>query len=1073
MTETALESADDRIRGWRSAAAAYSRAGNMAAAIGLCRHILIEDPADLGAHNDLGTALRMAGHLAEATRMFRRALTLVPDQPQINLNLARALLQQGQFAEGWVRYESRWKTPAFAAQRPSFPQPEWAGEALAGRTILLYGEQGFGDTIQFARFVPAVAARGGRVLLQVLPPLVRLLRDVPGVAGVTSLLDPPPPFDCHLALMSIPRVLGIEGPATATPYLRADPVVASAWRRRLAAVPGLKAGLVWAGDPRPDDRVHRPLPLRRSVPFSHLAPLATVSGLSLISVQVGRSDRDATPTADPPLFDATDELKDFADTAALIDALDLVITVDTAVAHLAGAMGKPVWILLRFDACWRWMQDRADSPWYPTARLFRQPHPGAWDDVIRNVAGALAAQIPHALTSPGPAATARPPTALDLFVRAVARHGAGEPGRAILLYRQVLTLKPDSAEVLTNLGIVWLALRHFAAVTLASRRAIAINPNLAQAHFNLGTAAAAQGRPAVALACFRNVIILAPDHPRAYYSLGGILKGQVRLAPAALALRRAIFVTPQFAEAFAELALIFFEQKRYDNALFALRQALARHPDFVDAIGNLALVLKALKRFADAEAVCRHALMLRPAFAEALNNQGILLSERNAHPQAAIIFRRALTVQPGYAEATSNLGNALQALNDVDAAIVCHRRALVLKPDGSQSFNNLGNSLRSQDRLEAAMTCYHRALRLNPADVESHSNLGNVLKEQGRYDEALVAYREALRHDPDAPVPHANYAMALLQRGRLDEGWKEYEWRKQTPEFRALRPPLDRPEWAGEPLNGRTLLLSSEQGFGDVLQFCRYAPVLAARGARVLLQVAPPLLRLLRTLPGAAASGPISIVAPGEPTPAFDFHLPMLSAPVRLGTTLDTIPMRIPYLFADPVAAAAWRERLSGFTGLKVGLVWAGDPRNHHREANLLDHRRSLALDRLAPLGAIPGLHLISLQKGQSAAQARTPPAGLVLLDWMDEIDDFADTAALIDALDLVITVDTSVAHLTGALGKPVWILSRYDGCWRWLLDRDDTPWYPTARLFRQRRSHDWDAVIEQVRIQLAGHTAS
>lgn len=259
------------------------------------------------------------------------------------------------------------------------------------------------------------------------------------------------------------------------------------------------------------------------------------------------------------------------------------------------------------------------------------------------------------------------------------------------------------------------------------------------------------------------------------------------------------------------------------------------------------------------------------------------------------------------------------------------------------------------------------------------------------------------------------------------------------------------------PLAGRTLLVHAEQGFGDTLQFCRYLTLLPAE-ARVLVAVQAPLIRLLRTLPRA-----VTLLHQGDVLPAIDLHCPLMSLPLAVGTTLETIPAAVPYLSAEPEAVAAWRRRLAPLPGWRVGLCWAGDPRPHLPGAHAVDRRRSLSLAAFAPLASVPGVTFVSLQKGPPAAQAVAPPPGLTLHDWTGELEDFADTAALVAALDLVITADTSVAHLAGALGKKVWILNRFDACWRWLMERTDSPWYPTARLFTQTVPGDWDSVIAAV----------
>ena len=314
--------------------------------------------------------------------------------------------------------------------------------------------------------------------------------------------------------------------------------------------------------------------------------------------------------------------------------------------------------------------------------------------------------------------------------------------------------------------------------------------------------------------------------------------------------------------------------------------------------------------------------------------------------------------------------------------------------------------------------------------------------------------REALRLRPDYPEAHNNLGCALLLAGLFEDGWKEYEWWRKVQPYSSSVRDFPAPLWRGEAIGDRTILLHAEQGLGDTLQFCRYAPLMVC-GAGIILEVQPSLVRLLSRLPGV-----MQVVAWGDGLPPFDLHCPLMSLPLAFGTTLDTIPAGTPYLSADPALAANWQERLVGLDGLRIGLVWAGGQRLNFPVLVAVDRRRSIALKALAPLGEVSGVSFVSLQKDAPAAQAADPPHGLMLHDFTADLHDFEDTAALIVNLDLVISVDTSVAHLAGALGKPVWLLNRFDTDWRWLLNRDDSPWYPTLRQFRQPRPGDWNGAV-------------
>jgi hypothetical protein len=339
---------------------------------------------------------------------------------------------------------------------------------------------------------------------------------------------------------------------------------------------------------------------------------------------------------------------------------------------------------------------------------------------------------------------------------------------------------------------------------------------------------------------------------------------------------------------------------------------------------------------------------------------------------------------------------------------------------------------------------------LQPGLAAPLNNLGAIERDLGRTELAAALFHRAAILAPGNPDIQCNLGAALLRQGDYAEGWRRHEWRLHPNAQNAPAPrSFVQPGWRGEDLAGRTILLHAEQGLGDTLQFIRFAAPISALGARVVVEAPAGLTRLLATAPGVAAVHPA-----GEPFPGFDFHLPLMSAPHRLGVTLETLPAEIPYLRAPAGQSEAWRRRLSAFPGLKVGLVWTGNPALKLAWSADANARRSISLDRLRPLIDAPGATFFSLQKDVRSGD---------VIDFMGEIEDFADTAALVEALDLVITVDTSVAHLAGALGKPVWILSRFDGCWRWLGHRPDSPWYPSARLFHQPRRDDWAPVIEQI----------
>lgn len=453
---------------------------------------------------------------------------------------------------------------------------------------------------------------------------------------------------------------------------------------------------------------------------------------------------------------------------------------------------------------------------------------------------------------------------------------------------------------------------------------------------------------------------------------------------------------------------------------------------------------------ANAEGLCREVLKAQPTHAAALHLLGIVLHQKGDLDGAIDAMRGAVAADVGVALYHSNLGEMWRQAKRLDEAISEAGCALALEPRNVSVLNNLGIARYDRDEYELAAECYQRAIEVAPTLPLSYNNLGNALLALGRAAEALPLYRRALALDPDYVEAHSNLAMALLTAGDFEAGWHELEWRHRRPG----RARLDAPQWQGEGFAGRTLLIQGEEGHGDSIHFMRYLPAVAARGGDLVVAVHRPLVELTRRLvPGA------EIVAIEKPRPRFDLWCPMMSLPRVFGTILETVPSDVPYLTVDPATAGRWRARLAGSEGLKVGLVWSGAAGYGHNS------RRAIAAERLAPLLRLKEVSWFSLQVGERAADLARLPAGIV--DLSPELSDFSETAGALEALDLVITTDTAVPHLAGALARPAWVMLAFVPDWRWMLDREDSPWYPTMRLFRQEARGAWDDVVRRVGVEL------
>jgi Tfp pilus assembly protein PilF len=483
---------------------------------------------------------------------------------------------------------------------------------------------------------------------------------------------------------------------------------------------------------------------------------------------------------------------------------------------------------------------------------------------------------------------------------------------------------------------------------------------------------------------------------------------------------------------------------------------LRSHPRNADALHLLGVVAHQRGDHVRAVVLIRKAIAHNPNEAAYHNNLGAALLALDRRAEAGASFAEALRIDPDYAEAHNNAGNLCMREGRAVDAVNCYRKALSTRPDYAIAHNNLGGALREQGLLEAARASYDAALACQPQYATAFSNLGRVLHELGRFGEALDAYDQALATDPSLAEAHANRAITLLLLGRFAEGWDEYEWRWQVSGFTTPRRDFPEPLWDGSPLAGRTIFVHAEQGLGSAIQFVRYVPRIAALGGSVLLECQKPLLRLFEAFRHGARPSVSGLIVRGASPPPFDVHAPLMSLPRLFNTDLETVPAAVPYLSVDEALVQIWRKRIVSSPPPRVGLVWAGNPRH----AN--DRNRSMPADRFLPLVESGLASFYSLQMGAAAGE-RIPLPGAGIRDLTPEIEDLADTAAILCSLDLVVSVDTAVAHLAGALARPAWMLVPFVPEWRWLQEREDTPWYPTMRLFRQATAGDWPGVIGRV----------
>jgi tetratricopeptide (TPR) repeat protein len=637
----------------------------------------------------------------------------------------------------------------------------------------------------------------------------------------------------------------------------------------------------------------------------------------------------------------------------------------------------------------------------------------------------------------------------------------GKPEDAIAQFEAALAIDPNDADACRNLGLSLRSLGRLKEAAAMFEKAILVRPNFAKAARNLGVTLMEMGETARAEVPLRRAVQLAPTVAANRAALGAALRTLGKKDEAIGEYRVAVDQAPDNADFWLAFGNLLRAAERHLEAATAYSRALALRANWTAALSNLASTRLSLGATAEAEELARRAIELEPENPDLMVNLGAILQSQKRYGEAIDLYRQALAREDRLPKAHMSLAMALQANGDGAAAIAAAGRASELQPDSAESQALIAQVLAAEGHFGEAEQACRRRVDLSPGDAEALIAHGDALRALERLDDAIEAYRRALEIGPDSANGHANLGIALLATGRYAEGWPEYEWRWRANNFptRALRGAA---RWDGSDPSGKTVLLRAEQVHADNIQFLRYAPLVAARGARVILECHAPVLPLAATIPGVAAA-----VGFGAESPSHQLQAPLMSLPYIFGSTLETLPPAD--CFAVPAAhAEKWRQRWRRLQGQRIGLAWQGGDRFH-----------SIPLLRFAGLLLVPGYSFVSLQIGPGREQIlETGYSGRLLDPKADEhgseaFSDFLETAAMLEALDLVITVDTAVAHLAGSLGRPTWLLLPRPTDWRWLTERNTSPWYPSMRLFRQPTAGDWTSVLLEAERALRAGEAS
>lgn len=1126
-------------------------------------------PNDPDVLNNIGVLYRETGHHAKSSAILEQLVTQYPEDGDAHWNLALTLLTTGQYYKGWQEYEWRFKRTVPVKLLPPDSR-RWQGEPLSGKTILICWEQAYGDMIQFVRFISLLSDRGARVILQCSDSSIAgLLADAPGVAETVLFGTSPPVHDCWAPLLSLPLHLGTASETIPQPsYLFAQPTRRTDWSFIKEQSQKLRVGLIWSG---------RSTDPRRACPMSALEQLADLSQQTqFYSLQINPQADDLAFLKDRlGIIDLSPRLKEFCDTAAAMSNLDMIISIDSAPAHLAGAMGVDTLLMLSSSPDWRWGIDQKKSVWYPSIHIFRQQQPDSWDSLLKQVAAAVKEKIL------GNSIRSAPVTAEEFLAVADSFREMESWSSALWAYEHAAQLDPGNIQAVLCSGGCLMFLNRFKEAAEQFRKAIALKPQLPEAHINLGLACLAAGNLTEGWKEFEwrrtGINVTLPPWPElpplradvdlsgstvlvhAEQGFGDLFQFARYLPLLAEAGLQVIVTVPQsvvgiFRHIKGVIQVIphgeLLPKTDYQTLILSLPHLLQeRHPGilcpdsyleaatdriaqwrqhFTDSadlkVGLVwsgremnksgyrrSLAPEQLKPLSSLPGVALYSLQIDPPpnleqiipgivdlgrhvqdfddTAAIITNLDLLITVDTsvAHLAGALGCTTwvALLFATDWRWNTDQQGNSLWYLSlhlfrqpypgaweplierlasllegellirrghksgrdgKRGEAIALFRKASELPEKSGGALLNLGIYLRAEGCPDEAATALQQAVDIDPDYPEAWQNLGLALQDLGQLDDALHAFNKSLALRPDYPTARWNLGLLQLLTGEYREGFSNFEYRFSKLGAVARRH-TDIPAWNGSSLAGRTILVHAEQGYGDTIQFVRFLQPLAEMDATIILEVQDPsLAALCLTAPGVA-----QVIVRGEPLPIVDYQIPLLSLPLLFKNTLDSIPRKVPYLFADKNKVAAWQQRLPKDGRPRIGICWKG--------RSTPDPRRSVPFAEISPLLAIPDRCWISLQVDKDT-EATLPKH---LLDFTSSIGDFGDSAALISCLDLVITIDSAVAHLAGALGKPGIVLLPFAPDWRWTLDQPCTPWYPTLQLVRQQQPGEWKRVIAAI----------
>ncbi|MCF7885362.1 MAG: tetratricopeptide repeat protein [Candidatus Marinimicrobia bacterium] len=1060
-----IESFPDYMEAYNRLGLTYKKAGFLDKSEAIFRKGITKNKDFVRFYGNLANVLQSKGDFKSALNYYNKAIELEPNYYEAIFSRSLLYLLLGKFKKGWKEYEYRWKLQG--QHKRNFEVPQWRGETIKDKKLLLWAEQGLGDSIQFIRYAPLVKKRVGKLIIECQSSLIKLFKSISGIDTIIDKDDPNSDFDYHLPMLSLPRVFKTneETIPNTVPYLKPDKKTQQKINNSIDTKDkSYNIAFAWAGNKKYQDD-HR-----RSCQLEHFENLTTISGTQLFSIQKGEPNTELQNKSSTSIINLSPIINDFADTAAIIKKMDLVISVDTSVAHLAGALGQAVWLLLPFYPDWRWMLDRQDTPWYPTMRLFRQEKPGDWKQVFQQIRAKLekrkisdkkSSSKIEELIHNGKLKQAEENLQKLLkqakdddyhnYLLACIRNRQKFYPQAIKFLKQAIEINPHQADYYTDLGRNYYELGKFSKAEEALLQAISNNTKLLSPYIVLGKIELQRNNIHKAIFYLKKAHRLESDSWETNYYLGKCYYNKKDYPKSISFLQNALKLNSNNSNIYNMLGLAY---KQLDNLSIAqkyLHQAIKINPNSSEIYNNLANIYKNLGKYARAKNLYKQAIKNNKNYYRGYFNLGQMYHKQDNLQEALIFYEKVLLKKPDFPPALNNAGAIYLEQAKFSSAKKLVKKALQLEPENTYALITLGNIYNRTHQYQNALDCYNRVLDLDPLSAEAHANLGSTYYNLRKFKKSIEHLNQALEFNPDHIEAHWNRALTLLTMGNFNAGWQEYEWRWKKKDFQVIQKNYPQKRWHGAVRKDKTLLIWHEQGFGDTIQFARFIRLAQEKFKKIILQVPRTLKNLMQTIKGVD-----KVITGSSDLPEFDLHCPLMSLPNILNITVNDITPDSSYI---NIAHGPKEDSslISDDGNMRVGFVWAGSPLHKN------DDQRSCPLSNFKVLFDVNKVTFYSLQKAPQNKELETIHNRINTIDLSSYLTDFMKSASIITKLDLVIAVDTAVAHLAGAIGKETWILLPRNADWRWMQDQKSTTWYPTATLFRQSSSGDWDSVFKQL----------